>query len=387
MDDTKTDTGEPRRSSDRIAASPQSNGIRMMSGRRAQGAAASAESADAERATLEAIERRFLREGREYRFPDGAAAFSDQGESLISQSENPMVVRALVDIAIARQWQSLAVSGTSQFRQAVWNQAMERGIDVKGYSPEASEKARMQSAGLRDEARERDADRPVAPEAAVPIGGAVEPPKPRRPITGELLEHGRAPYQNEADNPMSYFAKVKTATGERTVWGVDLERALRESVSAPKVGDEIVLRQVRAEPVTVRAVERGEDGEVAERSKNVLRNQWSLETRAFVESREEASRALRDASRDPKEVVRNQPQLAGAYLAVRGAEEIARSRIPHPEDQARFVDLVRTAVADGIEKGKAMLQVKLRGRERGRAASSRTADERDRGREDPEIGR
>jgi hypothetical protein len=264
---------------------------------------------------------------------------------------------------------------------------MERGIDVKGYSPEVSEKARMQRAALRSETNEREADRPVAAEPMGSAGVNAEPPKQRRPIIGELLEHGRAPYQNEADNPMSYFAKVKTATGERTVWGVDLERALLESVSAPKIGDEIVLRQVRAEPVTVRAVERGEDGEVVERSKSALRNQWTLETRAFVESRQEASRALRDATLDPKEVVRNQPQLAGAYLAMRGAEEIARSRIPHPEDQARFVDLVRTAVADGIEKGKAMLQVKLRGRERGRAESSRQADERDRGREDPEIGR
>lgn len=345
-----------------VTPAAEQNSIGRVEGRRSSSSTSATAAADAERATLEAIERRFPREGREYRFPDGAAAFSDRGESLISQSENPMVVRALVDIAVARQWQSLAVSGTSQFRQAVWNQAMERGIDVRGYSPESSEKARMQGVALRSEANEREADRPVAADSVTTALVAAAPPKQRRPITGELLEHGRAPYQNEADNPTSYFAKVKTATGERTVWGVDLERALLESVSAPKVGDEIVLRQVRAEPVTVRAVERGEDGEVVERSKNALRNQWTLETRAFVESRQEASRALRDASRDPKEVVRSQPQLAGAYLAVRGAEEIARSRIPHPEDQARFVDLVRTAVADGIEKGKAMLQVKLRGR-------------------------
>lgn len=370
-----------------VTPAAERNSIGRVEGRRSGSNASATAAADAERATLEAIERQFPREGREYRFPDGAAAFSDRGESLISQSENPMVVRALVDIAVARQWQSLAVSGTNQFRQAVWTQATARGLEVEGYNPEPSEKARMQNAGLRADARERESDLPAVLAPAVPASVPAEPPKQRRPIIGELLEHGRAPYQNEADNPMSYFAKVKTATGERTVWGVDLERALLESVSAPKVGDEIVLRQVRAEPVTVRAVERGEDGEVAERSKNALRNQWSLETRAFVDSRQEASKALRDASRDPKDVVRNQPQLAGAYLAVRGAEEIARSRIPHPEDQARFVDLVRTAAADGIEQGKAMLQVKLRNRQRDRAGSPRPKDERDRGREDPEIGR
>lgn len=332
---------------------------------------------DAERDALAAIAQTFLRDGRDYRFPDGAAAFSDRGESLVSQSENPVVVRALVQIAVAREWQSLSVSGTAPFRQRVWAEATERGIEVNGYTPDAAERARV---GARTSRGEREADsEPESPAAAgetQPAAVAIAAPRPRRPIAGELLEHGRAPYRHESDNPMSYFARVKTPAGEKIVWGVDLVRAFRESVSAPKVGDDVVLRPVSAEPVTIRSVPRG-DGEVGvETRKSALRNRWSVETRAFVESRQEAAQALQDPSRDPKEVVHRQPELAGAYLAMRGAEEIARTRIPHPDDQSKFVNLVRSAVSDGIERGDPLPQVKLRGR----------AMERDRSREAREPG-
>ena len=58
------------------------------------------------------IERRFVRIGREFYFPDGARAFSDRGRRLTTPSENTEVIRSLIEIARARGWQSLVVSGT-----------------------------------------------------------------------------------------------------------------------------------------------------------------------------------------------------------------------------------------------------------------------------------
>lgn len=372
MADEKDGEGEsPRKQTAARNEGPQNRIVRAGERRSGNNTSTTA-AADLERETLEAIARTFLKEGREYRFPDGSEAFSDRGESLVSRSENAVVVRALVDIAVAREWHALAVSGTTPFRQAVWAQATERGLTVTGYTPEASERARLQRS-VQPEATEPDNRSPMPVERPERPAASSIAQKPRRPITGELLEHGRAPYQNDQANPMSYFARVRTAAGERTIWGVDLERAMRESVSAPQVGEQIVLQQVRAEPVTVRSADRG-DG--AEGPKNVLRNRWSMETRAFVESRREASDAVRDPTRDPREVVRSQPELAGAYLALRGAEQIARHRIPHPDDRSKFVDLVRSAVSDRIERGDPLPQVKLRVR----------SSERDRSREAREPG-
>jgi hypothetical protein len=53
------------------------------------------------------IERRFVRVGREFYFPDGARAFSDRGRKLTTPSENTEVIRSLIEIARARGWQSL----------------------------------------------------------------------------------------------------------------------------------------------------------------------------------------------------------------------------------------------------------------------------------------
>ncbi len=48
-----------------------------------------------------------------------------------------------------------------------------------------------------------------------------------------------------------YFVKVATSTGVEEVWGIDLERALRESKSGVKVGDQIGIRRLGQEAVTV----------------------------------------------------------------------------------------------------------------------------------------
>ncbi len=371
------DTGERRRA-DRETGASQVSGIQRLTRRSAAPADAGNGTAEAERATLDAIEKVFVRDGRTYRFPDGAEAFIDQGDRITSQSENLVVVRAVVDLAVARDWQSLAVSGTEPFRQAVWAQATERGLEVNGYTPTEVERARLASRRREPEAPEPSADDASSVVAAAPMSSPARPTKVRTLIEGTLLEHGRAPYQDNADNAMSYFARIRTTAGERKVWGVDLERALRESVSAPKVGDDVVVRQMRSEPVTVKSVERGEGDSVRETSKIVQRNRWSVETQAFVEQRREASEQIRDRALDPKEVVRSQPELAGAFLAVRGAEVIAQTKIPHPEDQTKFVELVRTAIAGGVERGEPMPKVKLRvrtaQREKAREAREPGAD-------------
>lgn len=373
MAEQNDDDSAERRRSDRETGAPQISGIQRLTRRTAAPADAGNGAAEAERSTLDAIEKVFVRDGRAYRFPDGAEAFIDQGDRITSQSENLVVVRAVLDLAVARDWQSLAVSGTEPFRQAVWTQATERGLEVKGYTPTEVERARLASRTRVPTASEPPTDDASSVVVAAPTSPSARPAKTRKPIEGTLLEHGRAPYQDNADNAMSYFARIRTTSGERKVWGVDLERALRESVSAPRLGDDVIVRQMRAEPVTVKVVERGEGDVVRETSQTVLRNRWSVETQEFVNERREASERIRDSSLDPKEVVRSRPDLAGAYLAVRGAEVIAQTKIPHPEDQTKFVDLVRTAIADRVERGEPMPKVKLRVRtaQREKALESR----------------
>ncbi|NSZ15595.1 Ti-type conjugative transfer relaxase TraA [Agrobacterium vitis] len=80
---------------------------------------------------------------------------------------------------------------------------------------------------------------------------------------GKLVEHGLAPYEHKAGNRDSYFVTLENDRGEKhTVWGVDLERAMKEA--APEIGDRIGLEHRGSETVRL------PDGTTAER------NSWKV---------------------------------------------------------------------------------------------------------------
>ncbi|WP_308737764.1 LPD7 domain-containing protein [Pseudomonas syringae group genomosp. 3] len=91
-------------------------------------------------------------------------------------------------------------------------------------------------------------------------------------IEGTLIEHGEAPYQHKDDNQMSYFVTLKPEGGKpRTVWGVGLEDAMKESDL--KQGDQVRLQDLGTQPVVVQVIE--EDGTVTD--KTVNRREWSAQ--------------------------------------------------------------------------------------------------------------
>ncbi len=67
---------------------------------------------------------------------------------------------------------------------------------------------------------------------------------------GRLVEHGVAPYEHQPGNRDSYFVTLENDKGEqRTLWGVDLERAMKEA--APEIGEKIGLQHMGSTPVTL----------------------------------------------------------------------------------------------------------------------------------------
>ena len=67
---------------------------------------------------------------------------------------------------------------------------------------------------------------------------------------GRLVEHGAAPYEHRQGNSQSYSVTLENAKGEqRTLWGVDLERAMKEA--APEIGEKIGLQHEGSTPVTL----------------------------------------------------------------------------------------------------------------------------------------
>jgi hypothetical protein len=118
---------------------------------------------------------------------------------------------------------------------------------------------------------------PVQPhEAKRPPATGDEPDTPRR-YTGELREHGGAPYQNNPARSESYYVVFRDATGaDHVVWGVDLERAVQESGAQP--GQQVTLENLGRRLVTVKVPILDERGVViGEDERDVHRNTWQVE--------------------------------------------------------------------------------------------------------------
>ena len=311
----------------------------------------------------EHIHQRFVAVGHRYYFADGAHAFTDRGSRLTTRSENTEVIKSLIAIAEARGWTEVTVSGTERFRKDAWIAASVAGLTVRGYRPSELERAQLARTIARKQGRTEHEDRSPADEersADPPSPGAA--PARDRFIAGRLVDHGAAPYRHDPHERMSYFVKLETPTGFREIWGVDLERALKDSLTSPKAGDEVGLRAVRRDAVKVSVAERDADGTLVRESPlETHRNHWVLEKREFFAERAAAARTVRDAAIDPKDGARRHPELVGTYLQMRAAE-LAAKKFQDPADRATFITRVHAALADRIARGEPLSPVRLRER-------------------------
>ncbi|MDC6166595.1 LPD7 domain-containing protein [Paucibacter sp. XJ19-41] len=73
----------------------------------------------------------------EYRFRGDSSrvAFTESHLRLSTDTNSPSVARSMVDLALARGWMGLRVSGADDFRRMVWLEASIRGVKALGYEP------------------------------------------------------------------------------------------------------------------------------------------------------------------------------------------------------------------------------------------------------------
>jgi hypothetical protein len=107
----------------------------------------------------------------EYRFRGDTSrvAFTESTFRLATDTNSPSVARSMVDVAQARDWKALRLSGHEEFRRMVWFEASRRGVKTIGYEPLPSDQA-----WLRSEQQKRAVNR-IEPQAAA--AGASPPAK------------------------------------------------------------------------------------------------------------------------------------------------------------------------------------------------------------------
>lgn len=281
---------------------------------------------------LTALANRYLIAEGKYFFRDRQQilAFEDSGKRIATVHDDPNVAHSMVDLAKAKGWTTIKLKGSEDFKREVWLSASLRGIEVHGFRPKENDKTRL--ADLLENGR---ADKPNIIEQAVPQGrditgtphakespakdsASVPQQQPRlgkrqqqelqilktllrdrgdsetavemtaslaseqltknRNYIGKLLDHGAARYEHKEDEQPSYFVVLDTPRGEKTVWGVDLQRAMEEA--QVERGADIVLSNAGHHAVTVPRVERANDGRIIGEREWVAakRNDWEVTT-------------------------------------------------------------------------------------------------------------
>jgi hypothetical protein len=262
---------------------------------------------------MEQVHQQFRVSGPKFHFKDqpGKLAFKDKGERMVSASNDERVAKAMATMAEAKGWKTIKVSGHPDFQKEVWMEASLRGLEVRGFKPseqdlkllEARRDRTLNNTVERDVDRERAAPRkpqartqeqgsperassePVSQRATAPIARNTGEGKPTpeqaassalRAYSGKLLAHGADHYNHDKDEKMNYFVKLETAQGEKTVWGIDLKRAMEQG--KPKVGDEINVEYNGHKMVEVEALKRDDNGKIIGRE-NIMspRNEWVVE--------------------------------------------------------------------------------------------------------------
>jgi len=327
----------------------------------------------------DSVQERFIQIGNKFHFPDGTEAFTHEGNRLTTRSENAVVIQSMVAIAREQGSGPITVGGTEFFKKEAWFAASLAGLEVRGYQPTDFERERLaRSLAARRSPGPPDAAAP--PAAAPPAPKAPESGRPAEPrsqasdlIVGRLVDHGAAPYGHDPKQPMSYFVRVETARGDREIWGVDLERAFRQSLSTPGIGDEIGVRSVGRQPVTVLAPKLDALGrETGQAPIDTHRNQWIVERKDFLDVRQRMAQVLRDTTLAAVDAVRRFPELEGSHLQLQMGRALAEKQFRDTAQREQFVDHLRAHIAQRIEFGQPLEPVMLRGDER--AAPPRSQD-------------
>lgn len=182
-----------------------------------------------------------------------------------------------------------------------------------------------------------------------------------RLIVGRLLEHGEAPHEFRARAELSYYVRLDTERGARTLWSPGLKRALDTSSSRPQLGDWVGVKENSIEPVSVVTRRRDAAGQLIEQRRyDAPRTHWVIEKREWFDEQLAAATRLRDLKAHPREAIRDHPALLGAYLTLDSARKFAAERFENPEHRERFLGLVREVLARATERGVPPPIVKVR---------------------------
>ncbi|HGY8455975.1 LPD7 domain-containing protein [Klebsiella pneumoniae] len=241
---------------------------------------------------------------------DGQDAFYDYGSHLRmanpEASQSDEMILAAVLTADKQHHRGIEITGSDEFKERVFNLISEYNIEVKLTNPE--QRVKLLELKKANETAKETAKENVADSNANKQEGANE--KANSPVQqngmrweestsvqpkmqnasdtqkedkaagepwekGVIVAHGRAKYEWKEDESMNYFVTLKNEHGEKTLWGKDLERAVKDAgVDTERL---VTVRKLGFVDVEVNAPVRDESNKIVRyETIQTKRNEWEV---------------------------------------------------------------------------------------------------------------
>lgn len=241
---------------------------------------------------------------------DGQDAFYDYGSHLRmatpEASQSDEMILAAVLTADKQHHRGIEITGSDEFKERVFNLISEYNIEVKLTNPEQRVKLlelKKANETAKETAKENVADSNANKQegenetanSSIQQNGmrweesaSVQPKKQNASDTqkedkaageswekGVIVAHGRAKYEWKDDESMNYFVTLKNEHGEKTLWGKDLERAVKDAgVDTERL---VTVRKLGFVDVEVNAPVRDESNKIVRyETIQTKRNEWEV---------------------------------------------------------------------------------------------------------------
>ncbi|WP_250880503.1 LPD7 domain-containing protein [Escherichia coli] len=241
---------------------------------------------------------------------DGQDAFYDYGSHLRmatpEASQSDEMILAAVLTADKQHHRGIEITGSDEFKERVFNLISEYNIEVKLTNPEQRVKLlelKKANETAKETAKENVADSKANKQEGVnekanssvqqngmrwEESASVQPKKQNASDTqkedkaageswekGVIVAHGRAKYEWKDDESMNYFVTLKNEHGEKTLWGKDLERAVKDAgVDTERL---VTVRNLGFVDVEVNAPVRDESNKIVRyETIQTKRNEWEV---------------------------------------------------------------------------------------------------------------
>ena len=200
--------------------------------------------------------------------------FEDKGKKISTARTDAQTVRDMLEVAKAKSWDSIKLSGSQEFKSMMYVAAESQGIRTRGYKPTAADLALVEK--LRTEQSLNSIEPDLLNQEQTKKTSLNDAPK-KEFLSGErLIAHGEAPYLHVSKNQNSYYVTLEKDGKERTIWGVGLADAIKQAKA--KIGDTIKLEKQDKQPVTIQIPEKNQDGQIiGQTEKQVVRNLFLVE--------------------------------------------------------------------------------------------------------------